>query len=120
MRAQGLPVYVYRFGYVANTMRGEWKEGPPHATDIPYAMDTVKAKYGDKLTPTDEKVAQLLHAYWVNFVRSGDPNGKGLPKWPVYERKDDVLLQIHPDGSAAAAPDPRKAQIDSVAATAGH
>ena len=119
MTAQGLPVYTYRFGYVATAMRGEWPEGPPHATDIPYAMETVRAKYGDALTPLDARVSHTLHGYWVNFVKSGNPNGPGLPAWPAYERRGDVILSIDPDGTARATSDPHKARLDAVAAMRG-
>ncbi|MGJ3628859.1 hypothetical protein AB5I41_21880 [Sphingomonas sp. MMS24-JH45] len=41
--AGGAPAYLYRFSYVAGSMRGDWK-GAPHATDIPYFFDTVALK----------------------------------------------------------------------------
>ena len=114
MTAQGLPVFTYRFGYVANAMRKEWAEGPPHATDIPYAMNTVKAKYGADLTATDAKAAATLHAYWVNFAKAGDPNGPGLPRWPAYDPKADELMSFNPDGGAGAVRDPNRARLDAV------
>jgi len=116
MTAQGLPVYEYRFSYVATAMRQQWSEGPPHATDIPYAMNTVRAKYGEQLSAVDAAVAQMMHQYWVHFVRSGDPNGPGLPPWPAYDPHTDVLMEFAADGMPRAMPDPRKARLDAVAA----
>jgi para-nitrobenzyl esterase len=36
-------------------------------------------------TSADRKVAGEISTYWVNFVRSGDPNGAGLTRWPAFE-----------------------------------
>ena len=101
-------------------MRQEGQEGPPHATDIPYAMNTVRAKYGDALTGTDLAMAQMLHGYWVNFVRTGNPNGPGLPNWPVYDPRADVLMEFSKDGIPRAKRDPYKARLDVVAVVNGH
>ena len=119
LAAAGQPVYAYRFNYVVTPMRGEWLEGPLHATDIPFSMATVRAKYGDQLAPTDLAVANMMHHYWVNFVRSGDPNGPGLPEWPRYDPAADVLLDFATDGIPRAVADPRRAKLDAHAAAAG-
>ena len=38
-------------------------------------------------TDVDKKLADTMSTYWVNFAASGNPNGKGLPEWPVYSVK---------------------------------
>lgn len=115
MRAQGMPVFDYRFGYVADVMHQEWPEGPPHATDIPYAMDTLQAKYASTLTLQDAEVARKMHGYWVNFVKTGNPNGPELAVWPTYSAREDFVMRFQTDGSATAAADPLKARLDAVA-----
>ncbi len=32
-----------------------------------------------------------MSSYWVNFARSGDPNGPGLPRWPEYRPGADPV-----------------------------
>jgi para-nitrobenzyl esterase len=99
-------------------MQAAWKGGAPHATEIPFVFDTVAVKYGAKLAPQDEAVARSANAYWVNFARTGDPNGPGLPAWPRYSAATDLLLGFRADGTVGAGPDPLKAQLDAVAAVA--
>lgn len=106
----GHPAYEFRFSYVAESMRKQWK-GAPHATEIPYVFDTVKARYGADLTDKDEAAARATNRYWINFATNGDPNGGGLPNWPVYKTSDDVLMNFTDDGPKAM-PDPLKNRLD--------
>jgi para-nitrobenzyl esterase len=110
--AAGQPTYVYRFSYVASSIRKDTK-GALHATEIPFVFETVRAKYGDATTPEDETIAAAANAYWVAFARTGDPNGVGRPKWPAYSEKDDTILEFATTGPAAK-PDPWRARLDLI------
>jgi para-nitrobenzyl esterase len=110
--AAGQPTYVYRFSYVASSIRKDTK-GALHATEIPFVFETVRAKYGEATTPEDEAIAAAANAYWVAFARTGDPNGEGRPRWPAYSEKEDVILDFALTGPAAK-PDPWKARLDLV------
>jgi para-nitrobenzyl esterase len=49
---------------------------------------------------------------WVNFARTGSPNGGGLPQWPGFDPTLDVLMNF--GDTPKAAPTPHKAQIDFI------
>ena len=51
--------------------------------------------------PQDDSLQNVLLNYWVNFARTGNPNGDGLENWPQYSASGDCYLEINatPDGS---------------------
>lgn len=110
--ATGQPAYEYRFSYVAESLRGRVK-GAPHATEIPFVFDTVEARYGKDLTEADRAAAKAANAYWANFAKTRNPNGAGLPEWPRYSSKTDVLMDFTETGPMAK-PDPWKDRLDLV------
>lgn len=110
--ANGSPVYLYRFSYVQTAMREQLRAGAPHGGEIGYVFGTLTARPGTTLSPEDLAVARLAQSYWVNFARTGDPNGAGLPAWPRHDPAKDLIFDFRPDGTAGAGPDPRKARLD--------
>jgi para-nitrobenzyl esterase len=114
--AAGERAYLYRFSYVAESMRKQW-HGAPHATEIPFVFDTVAARYLKELTPADAAIADAANAYWVAFAKTGDPNGPGRPNWPRYDAAKDLLLNFGESGPVAG-PDPWKARLDLLEAVA--
>lgn len=141
VRAAGQPSFEYRFSYVAESMRKEWKGGAPHASEIPYVFNTVAARYEDKLAAADRAIAEAANAYWVAFAKTGNPNGAGRverwplagpasgqgnrgpargqrfikprPAWPVYDASEDRLMNFTEQGPVAQ-PDPWKARLDLI------
>ena len=105
-----VPAYHYRFSYAANSLN---KQGADHASDIPFFFDTQAIKYADKTSARDNRVGRVISAYLVNFAKTGDPNGAGLPKWPLYTRATDQIMDFAADGRAVAGKDPLGAQIDA-------
>ena len=108
--AEGEPVYEYRFSYVAESMRKKWPAAP-HAGELPYVFDTLRARYGHNVTPMDKAVAKTMNAYWVAFAKTGNPNGDGRPNWPAYNANHDILLNFTGKG-VLVQPDPLKTRLD--------
>jgi para-nitrobenzyl esterase len=103
---KGLPVYHYRFSYVAQSAAGSGGQGAGHASDIPFFFHTADIKYGDRTTARDRAAAGFASSYLVNFVKHGDPNGPGLPTWRRFDRGGDEMLDFAADGSAVPGRDP--------------
>jgi len=110
----GQASYLYRFAYIADSQHEKPIKGAEHASEIPYAFDTLPVQLGDKLTSHDASVARTMHGFWVNFAKNGMPGGAGLPAWPAYTSADD-LMTFHADGTASAGPDPWQARLDLAA-----
>ena len=102
----GVPVYYYRYDYVAESARTEQTKGAAHAAEIPFFFHTEAIKYGDATTARDRRAGALASGYLANFVRTGDPNGKDLPAWTPYDPKTHTLLEFTRDGGATSTPDP--------------
>ncbi len=112
--AKGAPAYVYLFSYVSPSMRERMRYGAAHGSEIPYVFNNLRSRNGATVAPKDQEVARMMNTYWANFAKTGDPNGPGLPQWPVYDPKKDEILEIQSDGTPVGKPDPKKARLDVI------
>ena len=116
--SKGVPVYAYRFSYVAENPPPAPPGMPPqdgagHASDIPFFFDTQAIKYGDRTTARDNAMGKVISAYIVNFAKTGNPNGRGLPAWPEYSRAKDQIMDFSTSGKAMPEKDPWGADLDA-------
>jgi para-nitrobenzyl esterase len=80
------PVYRYRFDLeLPADPKREPGLGAFHSAEIEYVFGALDAKSWVAWRAEDRALSEQMQKYWVNFARSGDPNGGGLPKWPVYD-----------------------------------
>jgi len=99
-------VYKYEFAhrppYPTPAFTHDW--GAIHGSEIAYVLGTFEAMpFMAKGAGADDRaVAERMQAYWVNFARTGDPNGPGLPRWPAYTTAAPV--EMHLDGGAKVGP----------------
>ena len=82
-------------------------DGTVHTGEIPYVFGTLEAPA--TYTQQDRALSDLVMSYWVNFARSGDPNGPGLPTWPNYTKSKDLMMRF--DAHPAPAPTPNLEQL---------
>jgi para-nitrobenzyl esterase len=85
MSAEKEPVYEYIFTKTNQTI------GPQHTGELKYAygnLEITPSLYDD----SDRKLSETMQAYWLNFIRTGNPNGAGLPEWKTYE--EDTIMEL--------------------------
>ena len=112
--SKSIPVYTYLFSYVPISMKDRMKYGASHASEIPFVFDNLIERNGSKFDTKDQEIAKMMNTYWVNFAKTGNPNGKGLPLWPVYDSAKNEIFEFKPDGSAGNFFDYRKARLDVI------
>lgn len=108
--ASGQKTWIYRFSYVPTVQRPTMP-GTLHGMEIPYVFNLPAAIIGAANT-SDEDIAtaQAASAYWVNFAKTGSPNGQGLLEWPQHVAGSDIILNFTNDG-VKVMDDPRAASI---------
>jgi para-nitrobenzyl esterase len=67
--------------------------GASHFAELWYVFDHLQQEPW-RWSPADRKLAQAMSGYWVNFARSGNPNGRGLPDWPAFALANSKVLYL--------------------------
>jgi para-nitrobenzyl esterase len=112
--SNSIPVYTYLFSYVSESMKDRMKYGASHASEIPFVFDNLIERNGITFTEKDKGVAKMINSYWVNFAKTGNPNGKGLPLWLMYDTNKNNIFELNKEGSAGTIQDYRKARLDII------
>ena len=111
-RTSRTPAWTYYF-----TRAIPWPSNPQfgafHTGEVPYVFGTLN-RLDRPWQEKDRQVSNTIMDYWVNFVTTGDPNGKGLAEWPTFDPEKAQTFEIgEQTGSRpVAAPDKLKFLTD--------
>jgi len=85
--------YLYQFTYVPTDKPGFPNYGAFHTAEVPFALHTL-AYWDRPWTDKDKAVEKYMSAYWLNFVKTGNPNGEGLPVWKKYNDATGDIMEL--------------------------
>jgi len=84
-RSGGQPVYRYYYTQPRPATRagGPAASGAGHSVEIEYALGNLDGNPVYAWTDADRAVSRQIQGYFANFIKTGNPNGAGLPQWPA-------------------------------------
>ncbi len=107
-RAQRGKAYLFYFTHEPPAAAGQVSRGAIHTAEIPYTFNNATPTWG----PADRALAETMTSYWVNFAKTGDPNGPGLPVWPAFrDGASAELMILGPKVEAGRALDPARVAL---------
>jgi para-nitrobenzyl esterase len=70
--------------------------GVAHGAELSYVFGFPPASTFFKLenpvrADQDVHLGDVIQTYWTNFAKTGDPNGNSIPKWPVFDSRENAL-----------------------------
>jgi para-nitrobenzyl esterase len=105
---QSKPVYLYYWTH-APPGRNHDITGAAHGSEVAYVYNRQSANAA--WTDEDRKIADMMSSYWVNFARTGNPNGSGLPRWAPYNPKVGQAMELGDHFAPVPLPDKAKADF---------
>ncbi|XP_030858451.3 cocaine esterase-like [Gorilla gorilla gorilla] len=93
------PVYFYEFQHQPSWLKNI---RPPHVKadhgdELPFVFGTFFWGNYVKFTEEEERLSRKMMKYWANFARNRNPNGEGLPHWPLFNQEEQYLqLNLQP------------------------
>jgi len=90
MAHSGQKAYLYYFSYAGRGKRAQL--GAHHGADLWFLSNSFPSDW--EHSPEDEKLGEVMRAYWTQFAKTGNPNTTGLPDWPAYNASVDQCFEL--------------------------
>jgi para-nitrobenzyl esterase len=83
--------------------------GASHGSEMSYVFGNFTG--GATPSTEDKAVADQVSSYWVNFAKTGDPNGPAVPAWPVFTDASQQVMNLNDPSKAIPVPNLEKLQM---------
>jgi para-nitrobenzyl esterase len=93
IRGATKPVFAYLFTHVEPGPESA-RYGAFHTSDVTYEFNTLHLSPGRNFTDVDRRLADQFSSYVANFIKTGDPNGTSLPRWPAMTTENKALMDL--------------------------
>jgi len=104
-------VFVYYFShrpqYPNAPQFADW--GASHGSEIAFVFGNFTAAMAP--TPADQAASDQVSSYWVDFAKTGDPNGSGLPAWPAFTDANQQVMKLNDPSVAIPVPNLDQLQV---------
>ncbi len=101
------PVYFYYFDQLSENTIMRGTRGATHVAEMPFIYGF---NFGGKMSEVDTHMSQIMERYWINFVKTGNPNSDALPYWTIF--KPDTPSVMYMKEGFFLSPVPNKPQMD--------
>ena len=85
--------YIYQFGHVAPDKPNFPNYGAFHTSEVPYMLHNLHT-WNRPWQPLDKELETIFSSYWVNYAKTGNPNGNNLPEWKSYNKQSGTILVV--------------------------
>lgn len=85
--------YLYQFGHVPPNKADFPDFGAFHTSEVPYALHTLHT-WERPWKQADKDLENIISSYWVNFAKTGNPNGNNLPEWKSYDKHSGNIMLL--------------------------
>lgn len=93
-RTGGRPVYFYYFDQLSENTIMRGTRGATHVAEMPFIYGF---NFGGSMSQVDTHMSQIMERYWINFVKTGNPNSTALPYWTEF-RPDTPSVMYMKEG----------------------
>ncbi|MEU6882451.1 carboxylesterase family protein [Streptomyces sp. NPDC046712] len=95
--ARGRPVWAYQFDLPTPAHNGQLAAA--HCLELPFVFNNFdkwsQAPFLTGLNPrVRDGLAATMHASWISFIRTGDPNDDPMPRWDRYDRDSRTTMAL--------------------------